>query len=135
MSTNGKPTTAFTSETARAAGKASAEARRRKRDLSAEDRALDAIGRRLGDLTNELLDAALGEGDFAAHWVVPPGAREADGLGIESGKPFYVPGLKPETRLTAILRALEWKLGKAPTAKPKVEEDKPEVPTSESLFA
>ncbi len=106
---NGKPTTTFTSETARAAGKASAEARRRKRELSAEERALEAIGARLGPLTKELLDAAMGEGAFE--------------------------GLKPETRLTAILRALEWKLGKAPTAKPRVEDEKPEVPSSDSLFA
>lgn len=78
--------------------------------MSPEERALEAIASRLDKLTSELLDAALGEGDFTE--------------------------LKPETRLTAVLRAMEWKLGKPATVKPTSGEDKtPEVPTAEGLFA
>jgi hypothetical protein len=77
--------------------------------MDPEERALDVIGRRLGDLTDELMDAALGEGDFT--------------------------DLKPETRLTAILRAMEWKLGKAPTAKLEPKKETPaEIPTGATLF-
>ena len=91
------------------AGKKSGEARRRKSQKSPEERARDAIGSRLGDLTNELLDAALGQGDFVE--------------------------LKPETRLHAIFRAMEWGMGKPPTA-PKPEPPKTEkvIPTGEDLF-
>lgn len=96
-------------ESAAEAGRKSGEARRRKSSMTPEERALDAIGGKLGDLTTELLDAALGHGDFAE--------------------------LKPETRLTAILRAMEWKLGKPPTAhKPELPKEKIEIPTGEDLF-
>lgn len=113
MSTNGSkaemPTGPWADkDLAAEAGRRSGEVRRRRRDMTPEQRALDAIGAKLGRLSGELLDAALGEGDFV--------------------------DLKPETRLTAILRALEWKLGKAPTAKPQVEEKNPAIPTSDSLF-
>jgi len=95
-------------EAAAEAGRRSAEVRRRKAQMSPEERALDAIGGKLGDLTKELLEAALGKGDFE--------------------------NLKPETRLTAILRAMEWKLGKAPTARRSEPDESPEVPTAEGLF-
>lgn len=101
--------TQWDSESAAEAGRRSAEVRRRKAQMSPEERALDAIGQKLGRLTGELLEAALGEGDFAE--------------------------LKPETRLTAILRAMEWKLGKPPTAKrEEAAKDEPAPPTSETLF-
>jgi hypothetical protein len=100
----------FDPQTAREAQEASVRARLRRRDLTEEERALDAIGAKLGALTKELLKAAMGEEDFE--------------------------DLKPETRLTAILRAMEWKLGKAPTAKlAPPEPDNTEVPqTGEDLF-
>lgn len=77
--------------------------------MSPEERAQDAIRSRLGRLTAELLAAALGEGDFEE--------------------------LKPETRLTAILRSMEWGLGKAATA-PRPEPGKEETPalTGDDLF-
>jgi len=95
-------------ESAAEAGRRSGEVRRRKSTMTPEERALESIGAKLGSLTKELLEAALGEGDFE--------------------------DLKPETRLTAILRAMEWKLGKAPTAKRQETETPPEVPTAEGLF-
>jgi hypothetical protein len=105
MSADGK----WDSEAAAEAGRRSGEVRRRKVKLTPEERALEAIGQKLGVLTKELLEAALGEGDFAE--------------------------LKAETRLTAILRAMEWKLGKAPTARrEEAAKDEEPPPTGESLF-
>jgi hypothetical protein len=98
------PPTAWTSETAAEAGRKSGEARRRKRLLSPEDRAFDAIGQKLGDLTKELIDAALGTGDFE--------------------------DLKLETRVTALQRLMEWRLGRPAAVKPKEEPDSPAVPAS-----
>ena len=97
----------FDSETAREAGKRSAEMRARRRDKSPEERALEAIRERLGALTKELLSAALGEGAFA--------------------------DLKNEERLKAVVRALEWGLGRPTTVRPE-QEAKATVPTAEELF-
>lgn len=52
------------SERAREAAKLSHEARRRKKELTPEQRALEAIQGKLDKLVRELMDAALGEGDF-----------------------------------------------------------------------
>ncbi len=98
-------------DTAAEAGRKSGEVRRRKASLTPEERALDAIGQKLGRLTNELIDAALGEGDFA--------------------------DLKLETRVSATRTLLEWKLGKAAAIRPKPseeEEDPEAVSTPETLF-
>ncbi len=103
------PPTAWDSEAAAEAGRKSGEARRRKAQMSPEDRALDAIGTRLGDLTSELIDAALGQGDFAE--------------------------LKLETRVTALQRLMEWRLGRPAAVKPKEDSDSPAVPASgDDLF-
>lgn len=101
--------TRFTAESAAEAGRKSGEAKRRRKALTPEERALDAIGQKLGRLTEELLDAALGQGDFH--------------------------DLKPETRVTALLRALEWRLGKAPTG-PRIQPQKeePAIPLADDLF-
>ena len=101
--------TKFNSASASEAGKASAAARKRQRELTPEERALDAIGKRLGTLTNELVQAALGEGDFT--------------------------GLKLETRVTALTRLLEWKLGRPAAVKPKDDPEGPTVPSDgDALF-
>lgn len=113
-------------EAAAEAGRLSGAIRRRKASMTPEERALDAIGRKLGPLTKELLDAALGEGDFASRVE----EYEEDG----ETKRVFIPGLKPETRLSAILRAMEWKLGKAPTAKRSEPEAETETPTAETVF-
>jgi hypothetical protein len=88
------------------------EARRRKAAMSPQERALDAISSKLGDLTRELLNAALGVGDFEE--------------------------LKPETRVAALKTLMEYGLGK-PTAQAKVDpEADPERepgPSPASLFA
>lgn len=103
------PPTAWDSETAAEAGRKSGEARRRKSTMSPEERALDAIGSKLSDLTSELIDAALGKGDFT--------------------------DLKLETRVTALQRLMEWRLGRPASVKPK--EDLPAEPpaTGEDLFS
>lgn len=102
------PPTAWDSESAAEAGRKSGEARRRKAEMSPEERALDAIGLKLYDLTHELIDAALGQGDFEA--------------------------LKLETRVTALQRLMEWRLGRPAAVKPK-EEESPAVPASgDDLF-
>lgn len=85
---------------------------------------MEAITSKLGPLTKELLNAALGEGDFAPRWLESPDGEDR----------VFVQGLKPETRLTAILRALEWRLGKAPTRKVSEAEPDKELPTAEGLF-
>lgn len=97
-------------EAAAEAGRRSGEARRRKAEMTPEERALDAIGGKLGRLTDELINAALGEGDFAE--------------------------LKLETRVTALQRLLEWKLGRPAAVKPKSDpDDDPAVPSDgEALF-
>jgi len=102
------PRTAWDSETAAEAGRRSGEARKRKREMSPEERAFDAIGQKLGDLTAELIDAALGRGDFT--------------------------DLKLETRVTALQRLMEWRLGRPASVKPKEEPDVPAVPDGNSLF-
>jgi hypothetical protein len=76
--------------------------------MTPEERAFDAIGSKLDSLTNELIDAALGRGDFE--------------------------GLKLETRVTALQRLMEWRLGKPASIKPKEEPDQPEHPAGDELF-
>ncbi len=103
------PATAWDAEAAAEAGRKSGEVRRRKATMTPEERAFDAIGTKLGDLTGELIDAALGRGDFE--------------------------NLKLETRVTALTRLLEWRLGRPASVKPKEEPDQPDVPTDgDELF-
>ena len=92
-------------EFAREAGKKSAELRAL-RETSPEDRAQAAIQRKLGRLTSELLDAALGEGDFVA--------------------------LRATDRLKALQTALAYGLGRPGAAKPTDTVD--ETPTAAALF-
>ena len=100
----------FDAATAAEAGRRSGEARRRSRDLTPEDRAQDAISAALGRLTSELINAALGRGDFE--------------------------DLKLDTRVTALLRLIEWKLGRPAAAKPKEEAVVPTVPEDgDALFS
>jgi hypothetical protein len=103
------PPTAWTAETAAEAGRKSGEARRRRKDMSAEERVRDSITQKSDALVKELIDAALGEGDFDT--------------------------LKLETRVTAITRLLEWQLGRPAAVKPKEEQDSPAAPASgDDLF-
>ena len=90
---------------AREASKAGVEARAL-REKSPEDRAQLAIQRKLGRLTNELLQAALGEGDFA--------------------------DLKASDRLKALQTALAYGLGRPGASKPT--DVTPEAPTAAALF-
>lgn len=102
------PPTAWDSEAAAEAGRRSGEVRRRKATMTPEERAQEAITRKLDRLVNELIDAALGEGDFG--------------------------NLKLDTRVTALTRLLEWKLGRPASVKP-AKEDPPETPaTGDDLF-
>ena len=94
-------------ERASAAGKASAEARRRRKAASPETRALELIRSSVDKLTEELLDAALGKGAFV--------------------------DLKATERLKALQRALEYGLGR-PGAQREAEEAPADLPTGESLF-
>jgi hypothetical protein len=89
------------------AGRRSGEMKRRQAPRTPEEKALDAIGQKLGRLTSALLDAALGEGDFEA--------------------------LDPKIRVTAVLRALEWRLGKPTVAKQQSPEEEP-IPIPADLF-
>jgi hypothetical protein len=84
----GKP---WTPEEAREAARLSAEARRRKKDLTPAERAEEAAGKEAPALIKELLDAALGRGDFNS--------------------------LGKELRLKALFRALEYSVGKPVTSK------------------
>jgi predicted RNase H-like nuclease len=90
---------------AREAGLKSAEMRKL-RDGTPEDRAQQAIQRKLGRLTSELLAAALGEGDFA--------------------------DLKASDRLKALQTALAYGLGRPGSAKPT--DTAPEAPSASTLF-
>jgi hypothetical protein len=99
-------------ERASEAGRLSGLARRRKATMNPQERALDAISKGLGELTKELLDAAMGRGDFAA--------------------------LDPKTRVSALMRVLEYGLGK-PTVDSKApptlsKDDEPSTPTPDELF-
>lgn len=78
--------------------------------MSAEERVRDAITAKSDALVAELIDAALGKGDFEE--------------------------LKLETRVTAITRLLEWQLGRPAAVKPKEDaDDHPAVPSDgEALF-
>lgn len=103
------PRTAWDSEAAAEAGRRSGEARRRRRDMSPEDRVRDSISGQSDALVAELIDAALGKGDFE--------------------------DLKLETRVTAITRLLEWQLGRPAAVKPKEEQETPAAPASgDDLF-
>lgn len=104
------PNDPWTAETGREAGLASAAARAATKGKTAEERALLAISRKLGQLTNELLRAALGEGPFE--------------------------DLKPEVRVGALKTLMEYGLGK-PTAGSKTVEGatEPSGPSPEDLFA
>jgi hypothetical protein len=70
----------------REAAERSHEVRRRKAELSPEERAAEAARTAAPELIKELLDAALGKGDFV--------------------------GLKGEDRLKALTRALEYGIGR-----------------------
>lgn len=99
-------------EGAAAAGRKGAEVRRRRATMTPEERALDSIGRRLGELTTELLAAALGEGDFEE--------------------------LKLDTRVAAIKTLMEWRLGKPGAVKPTQGDPEDEAGasiTADSLFS
>jgi hypothetical protein len=80
--------------------------------MTPEERALEAIGSRLGDLTNELMDAALGRNDFE--------------------------DLALATRVNALMRLMEWRLGKPASVKPLPAEDSEAPPahpqTGDDLF-
>lgn len=103
------PPTAWDREAAAEAGRKSGEARRRRAAMSPEERVRDSISKQSDALVSELIDAALGHGDFE--------------------------DLKLETRVTAITRLLEWQLGRPASVKPKEEETTPAVPASgEALF-
>ena len=72
------------------------KARARQLKLSPEERAVEAVRSKAPDLMRELLAAAMGAGDFE--------------------------GIKAETRVSAILRALEYGIGRpAPAVKAKPE--------------
>ena len=76
----------FDSETATEAGKQGGIASGRSRSQSPEERAIAAVKRKAPDLMKDLLAAALGQAPFEQ--------------------------LKPETRVGALLRALEYGVGK-----------------------
>lgn len=95
------------SESAKLAAAKSAEVRRRKAQLSPEERAREAISGSTDALAKELLKAALGQDEFK--------------------------DLKLDYRLAAIKTALEYGLGK-PSVRPTGEERPPEAPTPENLF-
>lgn len=95
---------AFDSETAAEAGKASGEARRRLRKTPM-DRAMEAAGRAAPQLLDDLLAAAKGEGVFA--------------------------DLPSKLRLTALMRALEYALGRPTVAAPKATD--PDVPEDQGI--
>jgi hypothetical protein len=95
-------------ELASEAGKRSGEVRRRKATMTPEQRALDSIGKKLGQLTNELLKAAMGEGDFE--------------------------DLKPEIRVAAIKTLMEYRLGKPAVQRQTTNDDETTAPTPEDLF-
>jgi len=85
----------------------SAEVRRRKADLSPEERAAEAARTAAPELIKELLDAALGRGDFA--------------------------GLKGEDRLKALTRALEYGIGRPGTMR-REDGTTTSIPTAAELF-
>lgn len=99
---------AFDSETAMEAARRSAEVRRRRTTMSVEERASEAIRTAAPALVKELLDAALNRGEFK--------------------------GLKPEERLKALFRALEYGLGRPAQLRPENPEG-PAIPTAADLFA
>jgi len=84
----------------------SAASRKRRAELSPEERAAEAARTAAPELIRELLNAALGKGDFE--------------------------GLKGEDRLKALTRALEYGIGRPGVMR---REDEPQpIPTAESLF-
>jgi hypothetical protein len=91
----------WTSEEAAEAARQSHEVRRRRAELTPRQRAEEAISRETGALVKELLDAARGRNDFE--------------------------GLPADLRLRALLKALEYGLGKATTTA-RGEDEEPEPP-------
>jgi hypothetical protein len=103
------PPTAWDTESAAEAGRKSGEVRRRRAAMSPEERARDAISRKSDRIIDELIQASLGEGDFAE--------------------------LKLETRVKAMTDLTAWLLGRPAAVKPKEETDTPAVPASgDDLF-
>jgi hypothetical protein len=89
------------------AARRSHEVQARKRALSPEERAAEAARTAAPELIKELLDAALGRGDFGA--------------------------IKPEDRLKALTRALEYGIGRPGVA--RREDGIPQlVPSAADLF-
>lgn len=102
----------FSPDEAREAQARSVESRLRRQNMSPEQRALDAIGSKMDRLTGELLSAALGEGDFS--------------------------DLDKKTRVQALIRALEYRLGRPTTSKvepPREDPTESGVPSPEDLFS
>ena len=106
-------------EAAARGGKASVEARRKKaeakerrKSLTPQERAKEAINERLEDLVDELLDAALGEGDFAPQVVT----REVEQKGRPTTLKLVLEGLEAKDRLAALKTALVYGLGRPPSA-------------------
>lgn len=106
---NPQPGAPWDAEAARDAGRKSGEARRRKRDLSPVERAEEAAGRDAPQLVKELLDAAHGRGSFE--------------------------GLNADLRLKALIRALEYGLGRPSTTPKGPGADQGTPPSPEDLFA
>lgn len=97
-------------EMGRRGGQKSAETRRRQRDMSPDERARDAIARDVPGLINELLDAAHGRGDFE--------------------------GLDQKTRLAAVVKAMEYGVGRPTVVRAAPKGDMPQMPTTaDELFA
>jgi hypothetical protein len=89
------------------AARRSHEARRRRKELSPEERAAEAARTAAPELIKELLDAALGRGDFKT--------------------------IKPEDRLKALTRALEYGIGRPGVA--RREDGTPtDIPSAADLF-
>ncbi len=99
--------TKFTSATAGEAGRRSVEVRRRKAQLSPEERASEAARKAAPQLIDELLAAAQGTGDFK--------------------------DLKPDDRLRALFRALEYAVGR-PELRTRIAPDVQNIPTADELF-
>ena len=93
-------------ELGRKGGEARAESLRRKKEMTPEERAREVIMLKQERLVSELLDAALGQGDFAQ--------------------------LDLKTRVSATVKALEWSIGR-PASAPKGQGRKPEEPEEESF--
>jgi hypothetical protein len=103
----GGPRVSFGGLSPEEAAKRSHEARARRRTLSPEERASEAARTAAPELIRELLDAALGKGDFEA--------------------------IKPEDRLKALTRALEYGIGR-PGVRAREDGEPTTIPTAAELF-